>query len=134
MLSRYWTNEFESFYNPDTGLDIDGAWIDMNEPSNVRILSLIYACTIKVSIQFCNLPCDDPYQQAIQMNIPPPRANPPPDPNTPIFVNSSGQPLSRRDDIDLMNPPYAINNAQGALSSKTAFVSKISIYMSVYML
>lgn len=23
------------FYNPDTGLDIDGAWIDMNEPSSV---------------------------------------------------------------------------------------------------
>ncbi|KAH9483447.1 putative alpha/beta-glucosidase agdC [Psilocybe cubensis] len=103
---QFWTNEFESFYNPDTGLDIDGAWIDMNEPSN-----------------FCNLPCDDPYQQAIQMNIPPPRANPPPDPNTPIFVNSSGQALSRRDDVDLLNPPYAINNAAGALSSKTAFTN-----------
>ncbi len=23
------------FYNPEQGLDIDGAWIDMNEPSNV---------------------------------------------------------------------------------------------------
>lgn len=25
------------FYNADTGLDIDGAWIDMNEPSSVGI-------------------------------------------------------------------------------------------------
>lgn len=23
------------FYSPETGLDIDGAWIDMNEPSSV---------------------------------------------------------------------------------------------------
>ena len=30
----YWTNEFELFYSPDT-LDIDGSWIDMNEPSSV---------------------------------------------------------------------------------------------------
>jgi len=34
--SRYWTGEFESFYNPTTGFDIDGAWIDMNEPASVR--------------------------------------------------------------------------------------------------
>src|ERR1700677_3758640 len=33
---RFWTGEFESFYNPVSGFDIDGAWIDMNEPSSVR--------------------------------------------------------------------------------------------------
>ena len=33
----YWNNEFQMFYSPQTGLDIDGAWIDMNEPSSVRI-------------------------------------------------------------------------------------------------
>ncbi|KDR82169.1 hypothetical protein GALMADRAFT_240702 [Galerina marginata CBS 339.88] len=103
QIQQYWTTEFETFYSAQTGLDIDGAWIDMNEPSN-----------------FCNLPCDDPFQQAIQMNLPPPRANPPPDPNTPIFVNSSPQ-ISRRDDV--LNPAYAINNAMGALSSKTAFTN-----------
>lgn len=32
---RYWNNEFLDFYNPQTGLDIDGAWIDMNEPASV---------------------------------------------------------------------------------------------------
>ena len=31
----FWNNEFKLFYDPDTGLDIDGAWIDMNEPSSV---------------------------------------------------------------------------------------------------
>jgi alpha-glucosidase (family GH31 glycosyl hydrolase) len=33
----YWNNEFQLFYNPATGIDIDGAWIDMNEPSSVRL-------------------------------------------------------------------------------------------------
>src|SRR6266702_3345065 len=36
IFSRFWTSEFESFYNPKTGFDIDGAWIDMNEPASVR--------------------------------------------------------------------------------------------------
>lgn len=34
----YWTNEFRLFYNATDGIDIDGAWIDMNEPSNVCLL------------------------------------------------------------------------------------------------
>lgn len=40
---RYWTSEFERFYNPETGFDIDGAWIDMNEPTSVRHLWLSFA-------------------------------------------------------------------------------------------
>jgi hypothetical protein len=36
-LDSYWSNEFAMFYNPQTGLDIDGAWIDMNEPASVSI-------------------------------------------------------------------------------------------------
>lgn len=28
------------FFNPETGIDIDGAWIDMNEPSSVIHLFL----------------------------------------------------------------------------------------------
>ena len=31
----YWTEEFQSFYDSKTGSDIDGSWIDMNEPSSV---------------------------------------------------------------------------------------------------
>lgn len=34
-IEEYWTNEFQLFFSPTTGLDIDGAWIDMNEPANV---------------------------------------------------------------------------------------------------
>ncbi|KDQ16376.1 glycoside hydrolase family 31 protein [Botryobasidium botryosum FD-172 SS1] len=50
-----------------TGFDIDGVWIDMNEPTS-----------------FCGFPCDDPEQAAKDMNVPPPRPAPPPVPGTPV--------------------------------------------------
>lgn len=31
----YWNGEFEQFHNPKNGIDIDGSWLDMNEPTNV---------------------------------------------------------------------------------------------------
>ena len=34
-MYSYWNNEFQLFYNPTNGIDIDGAWIDMNEPASV---------------------------------------------------------------------------------------------------
>ncbi|KAG7453201.1 glycoside hydrolase family 31 protein [Guyanagaster necrorhizus] len=109
-IQEYWSQEFEQFYNPGQGLDIDGAWIDMNEPSN-----------------FCVLPCEDPYQQAQEQALPPPRTSLPPDHNAPIFGNStsaSKRELAKRD--DLLDPPYAINNAAGELSSKTAWTNATS--------
>tara|TARA_R110002003_G_scaffold125_8_gene11438 strand:- start:4695 stop:5138 length:444 start_codon:yes stop_codon:yes gene_type:complete len=40
---KYWDNKFLEFFDPATGVDIDGLWNDMNEPAN-----------------FCNYPCADP--------------------------------------------------------------------------
>ncbi|ROV94562.1 hypothetical protein VMCG_08149 [Cytospora schulzeri] len=54
-ISTYWNNEFALFFSPETGVDIDALWIDMNEPSNFA----------------CNFPCDDPYQQAEVSGNPP---------------------------------------------------------------
>lgn len=34
-MQSYWNSEFASFFNADTGIDIDALWIDMNEPSNL---------------------------------------------------------------------------------------------------
>ncbi|KAI0806671.1 alpha-glucosidase [Fomes fomentarius] len=107
----YWNNEFEIFFSPETGLDIDGAWIDMNEPAS-----------------FCDYPCDDPFEQAKQQNLPPPRSNPPPDPNAPIFGQQSI--LVKRVDHtgeDVLAPPYAIDNKvpTGALSDKTAYTNAV---------
>lgn len=42
QLRSFWTNEFKLFYDPNTGLDIDGAWIDMNEPSSVCAFHLLW--------------------------------------------------------------------------------------------
>ncbi|KAJ6606229.1 alpha-glucosidase [Mycena vulgaris] len=108
-IQDYWSNEFELFYNPETGLDIDGAWIDMNEPSS-----------------FCDLPCDNPFEQAVNQALPPPRSTLPPPPDTPIFVNST--PVRRRSKRDnLLVPQYSINNAApgGNLSSKTAYTDTV---------
>ncbi|KAK0927436.1 hypothetical protein LTR29_017640 [Friedmanniomyces endolithicus] len=54
----YWNGQFDSFFNAQTGIDIDALWIDMNEASN-----------------FCVYPCTDPEQQAATMGDPP---HPPP--------------------------------------------------------
>jgi len=34
-VGAYSIGQFKSFFNPDTGIDIDGVWIDMNEPASV---------------------------------------------------------------------------------------------------
>ncbi len=62
---KWWTEEFRIQYNPETGIDLDGIWVDMNEASN-----------------FCQDPqtCN-PRQQAIDQNIPP-KPNNAPRPNT----------------------------------------------------
>lgn len=54
----YWNEEFDSFFSPETGVNIDALWIDMNEASN-----------------FCVWPCDNATAQAIAMGDPP---RPPP--------------------------------------------------------
>jgi alpha-glucosidase len=50
----YWNNEFASFFDAETGVDIDGLWIDMNEASN-----------------FCVYPCSNPEAFAISNGDPP---------------------------------------------------------------
>lgn len=54
----FWNQQFDTFFNADTGVDIDGLWIDMNEASN-----------------FCDYPCPDPKKYAIENRSPP---RPPP--------------------------------------------------------
>jgi len=76
-------------------------------------------------LQFCVLPCEDIFEQAIKQALPPPRLNSPPAPDVPIFVNSTNGTIAKRDVLD---PPYRINNFAefGNLSSHTSWVSYLS--------
>ncbi|KAF8434001.1 glycosyl hydrolases family 31-domain-containing protein [Terfezia claveryi] len=135
-IQSFWTDEFQRFFNPKTGVDIDGVWIDMNEPAS-----------------FCPYPCIDPEAAAIEQGMPPVRLTPrdPPRPipgfpdtypsNDAYMVKravtpapivppssvsahaSSSQvktPLYHEKDEDLISPPYSIANAvENGLSDRT---------------
>lgn len=132
-VGQWWNEEFKLFYNPESGIDIDGVWIDMNEPAS-----------------FCEFPCTDPYGSAKQQNLPPPRDTPAPAPDTPIFVDprsetslvsrtvrtsqhsaflakrqDSGEDLRAQGNDLLLVPPYAIANTVGALSSRTTYTNVV---------
>lgn len=113
----WWTEEFSIFYNRDTGIDIDGLWIDMNEPAN-----------------FCDWPCEDPEQYVEDNDLPPDpppvRENPRPLPGFPDEFQpprshskrASGSRKGKKIGLegrDLLTPPYAIQNEYGPLSQKT---------------
>lgn len=61
---QYWTGQFQTFFDPESGVDIDAVWIDMNEPSNFG----------------CHFPCDDPFRSARGFPPAPPPVREPPRP------------------------------------------------------
>ncbi|KAK3328533.1 glycoside hydrolase family 31 protein [Cercophora scortea] len=83
-IAKYWNNEFGVFFAKDTGVDIDGLWIDMNEPSNFP----------------CNFPCSDPDASAVGFPpTPPPVRSPPrPLPGWPCEFQPAGTSCKRSSD------------------------------------
>jgi alpha-glucosidase len=86
-ITKYWNGEFERFFNPDTGVDIDGLWIDMNEPSNFP----------------CFFPCNDPYSAAkgYPPAAPAVRQNPRPLPGFPCSLQPKGVSCSREAPLEV---------------------------------
>ncbi|KAI1081134.1 glycoside hydrolase family 31 protein [Whalleya microplaca] len=122
----WWTNEILRFFDPESGIDIDGVWNDMNEGSN-----------------FCpNIQCD-PAEVAKSSNSPPQPKNPPrnntgrPIPGFPEDFQPSSSELAKRvhvrqdskgtmkglPDRDLFTPKYRINNHRGNLSDYTLYTN-----------
>lgn len=95
----FWTEEFRLFFNPQTGIDIDGVWIDMNEPAS-----------------FCSYPCDEAYGPIDMTKI---LANL----EMPEVVMETRE--RSTGEVDLLNPPYAIGNLFPRLSDRTAHVDVV---------
>ncbi|KAK8083626.1 alpha/beta-glucosidase agdC [Apiospora saccharicola] len=132
--SIYWDEQISDAFNPETGVDIGGIWIDMNEPASM-----------------CRYPCLDPAAEARRIGVPPdppplrepPRAlpgfntsgvehpsytfdNPYPQETVVDFETDDGLqhilgPRSRDDQEDLLEPPYSIHNGgpSGKISDLT---------------
>jgi alpha-glucosidase len=132
---KYWNDEFSSFFDANSGVDIDALWIDMNEPSN-----------------FCEYPCSNPDAQTSQdaKGLQSRHASPEPslgserahsesrmasvqDMKKTRRTAASGKVQAREvaerqasgnkkglPGRDLINPSYKIHNEQGSISNKTA--------------
>jgi alpha-glucosidase len=116
---KWWTDEVLSFFNADSGVDIDGIWVDMNEASS-----------------FCENTTCTPREQAIADGIPPKPAHAP-RPNTgrpiPGFPADFQPTSSKRDlesrqamgqmkgfaDREWFNPAYQVFNHLGNISDST---------------
>jgi alpha-glucosidase len=116
---KWWTDEVLSFFNANSGVNIDGIWVDMNEASN-----------------FCKDTTCTPREKAIADGIPPkPAHDPRPNTGRPIpgfpasfQPNSSKRDLEARQamgqmkgfaDREWFNPAYMVNNHVGNLSDYT---------------
>ncbi|KAI0808705.1 glycosyl hydrolases family 31-domain-containing protein [Xylaria sp. FL0064] len=97
----WWTNEILQFFDPETGVDIDGAWNDMNEVSN-----------------FCDdINCDPSEAENSKK-----RAAVAPRKALRARQDSAGD-MKGLPDRDLFTPAYRINNHQGDLSDKTLYTN-----------
>ncbi|KAG8533509.1 uncharacterized protein KY384_002295 [Bacidia gigantensis] len=109
----YWNSQFAEFFSADTGVDIDGLWIDMNEASN-----------------FCPDPCTDAAGYAAANGFPPSPppvrdGSPIPLPGFPLdfqppskFRRQNAEPIGLPN-RDFLTPPYQIKNEAGSLSNHT---------------
>ncbi|KAL2136854.1 hypothetical protein VTI74DRAFT_580 [Chaetomium olivicolor] len=92
----WWTSEIRSFYDPSTGINVDGLWTDMNEASNM--------CPDMTCLTSSSASSYNP------LSKPAPRS-------------SSSPPKLGLPDRDLLNPAYHIASHRGPLSAFTLYTN-----------
>lgn len=96
--SGWWQDEILRFFDPETGVDIDGAWNDMNEVSN-----------------FCENtdcePSDNDRREARSLQA------------VAAAAAAAEGDMKGLPDRDLFDPAYRINNHQGDLSIRTLYTN-----------
>ncbi|KAH8168005.1 hypothetical protein CIB48_g236 [Xylaria polymorpha] len=97
----WWTDEIKRFFDPETGLDIDGAWNDMNEVSN-----------------FCADVNCNPSEAATSVKRAPSATRKMRHTRRDAAGDMKGLP-----DRDLFNPKYRIGNHQGDISVRTLYTN-----------
>ncbi|KFY10290.1 hypothetical protein V491_07732 [Pseudogymnoascus sp. VKM F-3775] len=95
-VQDWWNSEFASFFSATDGVNIDGLWIDMNEPSNFP----------------CNFPCDDPFAAAVGYPPEAPAVRSPPRalPGFPCDFQPAGTPCTVSKERRAIEAPVVAQN------------------------
>lgn len=111
----WWSSEIRTFYDPSTGINVDGLWSDMNEASNMCADMNCLTSTSSITAR-----------GGIQPRTPS-RARSHHDPNTDTNIT---HPRSTRPNFklglpsrDLLNPSYHIASHRGPLSAYTLYTN-----------
>jgi alpha-glucosidase len=99
---QWWTNEIETFFSKDNGIDVDGLWVDMNEASN-----------------FCYDNTCKPREQAVRNQTPPlPTNSPRPIPGFPASFQPGSSAKAARG-IEIATPEIKKPNVRSTSFDST---------------